>query len=385
MVTFTNHESKLKDQLLDALEEAIEDIPTVDIEYATKTKIQKLLYYAIDEYDIPITYSWYLAGAVVPDRSIGPDSLQPSPETTDTLDGPTMPETSMDSVETDGENVESEETDSQVESADVSSDESSTIDPIMFTEYSDHTEENMYSTPETEVSPPASDVTDYVPHDELNSFFQVVIPRVWREQQMRFLQNFYQEMAPDEHRLLYIESTHLRTHLSELIELLEQQLNGNSPKKSIESLRDSIELSISDFHYHLRKNETTAETFGVVVEGTDLIEDAILCIDQLDNDALTQKHLELLQELKQFFFYYVWRYPCLLISEETATGPKSNELQKQRREEYETFDKQVQDKQAELSEQLDDVGLLPQARDYPSVEDDHISETLTDLSTEYFE
>lgn len=385
MVTLTNHESELKDQLLDALEETIEDIPTVDMEYATKTKIQKLLYYAINEFDIPITYSWYLAGAVVPDRSIGPESLQTARSEPSGPSAPGPTSGNIEEIDSAEQNpiIDDESEDETV--TDEEEDDSPTIDPIMFTEYSDHTEENKYTTPDSISSLNTPGLTDYVTHDELTSFFQVLIPRVWREQQMRFLQNFYQEMAPDEYRLLYIESTHLRTHLAELIELIEAQLNGESPKKSIESLRESIELSISDFHYQLRKNDTTAETFDIVVEGTDLLEDAILGLDQLEKDKFTQNHLELLQELKSFFFYYVWRYPCLLISEETATGPKADELRQQRRNQYETFEKQVQKKQSELSEKLDDAALLPGANEYPTIEDAQIRETLTDLSSEYLE
>lgn len=382
MVTLTTYETDLIDQLLDVLEETIEDISTVDIKFANKTKIQKLLYYAIDEFDIPITYSWYLAGAVVPDRSIGPDSLQNSSTTPSEPDGPKI------SAGSDSIGAEDNNPSADAKIGDEVENSSESIDPVMFTEFSDQTEDNMFSedthggSDDPDIDP---ELSTYVDRDELASFYKTLLPDVWREQTMRFLQNFYQEMAPEQFRLLYIESTHLRTHLTELISVIEDQVNGRQSSKSVKSLRESIELSISDFHYHLRKDKTLGQTFDVVIEGTNLVEDAIMCLDRIKSEDINETHLNLLKKLKEFFFYYVWKYPCLLISEKTATGPKADDLRDERRNEFETFPRRLKNKRAEISNELAEADLLPGPTDYPSFEDNQMSETLTDLSTEYFE
>lgn len=358
MVTLTEHESELIEELLAVLEESIEELPSVDLEFANKVKVQKLLFFAIDEYDLPITYSWYLAGAVVPNRDIGPQSLQgPQNEPT----GPTAPSLSSQSID-----------DSSIDAADSS--DSEEIDPIMFSQ----TESEQSETP-------PYDLTEYVSHAELDRFFRQQVPEVWQDKTMRFLQNFYQAKAPEQYRLLYIESTHIRTHLRELRDVLNQYVDGETPDTDIEAIRDSIELSISDLHYYLRQNEELNETFEIVVEGTDLIEDVIMCLDNMDSSAYTQKHVTAVESLKEFFFYYVWKYPCLQISQITATGPQAEALTQRRKQTYETFDEDVLDQRSKLSEELSSLGLVPSYDDYLDIDDKQLGETLNDLSTEYLE
>lgn len=354
MVTLTEHESELIDQLLAVLEESIEKLPSVDLEFANKVKVQKLLFFAIDEYDLPITYSWYLAGAVVPNRDIGPQSLQgPQSEPT----GPTGPSLSSQSNDNSSATADSEE-----------------IDPILFSQ-----------TDSQQAETPPYDLTEYVPHDELDRFFRQKVPEVWQDKTMRFLQNFYQAKAPEEYRLLYIESTHIRTHLQELRDVLDQYVTGETPDTEIGAIRNSIELSISDLHYYIRQNEELTETFEIVVEGTDLIEDATMCLDNMDSSSYTQKHVAAIESLKEFFFYYVWKYPCLLISQITATGPQAEELTQRREQTYETFGEDVLNQRSELTDELSSLGLVPSYDDYQGFEDEQLAETLNDLSTEYLE
>lgn len=358
MVTLTEHESELIDQLLAVLEESIEELPSVNLEFANKVKVQKLLFFAIDEYDLPVTYSWYLAGAVVPNREIGPQSLQgPQNEPT----GPTGPSLSSQAID-----------DSSTDSSDSS--DSAEIDPIMFSQ-----------TEPQQSEPQSYDLTEYVSHDELDRFFRQKVPEVWQDKTMRFLQNFYQAKAPEQYRLLYIESTHIRTHLQELRDVLEQYVDGETTDADIGAIRESIELSISDLHYYLRQNEGLKETFEIVVEGTDLIEDAMMCLDNMEPSAYTQKHVTAVESLKEFFFYYVWKYPCLMISQITATGPQAEALRQRRRQTYETFDENILEERSKLSDELSSLNLVPSYDDYQDIDDNQLAETLNDLSTEYLE
>ena len=91
MVHLTETESELVQQLLSAISETIHEAPDIDAAYSNKTKVQKLLYFAIDEFDLPITYSWYLAGAVIPDRSIGSTSMIGPQSSISAPSGPTIP------------------------------------------------------------------------------------------------------------------------------------------------------------------------------------------------------------------------------------------------------------------------------------------------------
>jgi hypothetical protein len=353
MVQLTDTEAALVDQLLEAVETVLAELPDVDPEYANKTKLQKLLYLAIDEFDIPITYSWYLAGAVVPDRSIGPDTVTSAPS------GPTGPDDPSPAAKPSTANE---------------TPEAPSVDPVLFTD-------NPGDAPDDS----SADLTTYVSIEELHAFYQREIPDVWHQQTMRFLQNFYQEMAPTDYRLLYIESTHLRANFSELIDAVESHVSGDEPSRSISTIRESIELSISDLHYHLRRADRLAQTFGVVVAGTDLIEDVLLRVDQLPRDKLIERHVSLLEDLQDFYYFFVWKYPCLLVSQDTATGPCGDALRTEREHEFESFDDRVQDRQQELAAALNSAGLLPGPDDYQPVTDQESAQRLSDLSSQYLE
>jgi hypothetical protein len=356
MVQITDTESDLVTQLLAGIDEAITSVAEIDPTYANKTKVQKLLYLAIDEFDIPITYSWYLAGAVVPDRSISPSSLDVY---TDQPTSPSEPSIAEPADESVGEE----------------SSETSPVEPIMFRD----------ETNESDPNPPADDLESYVSKGELVAFYRDVLPEVWHQKTMRFLQNFYQEEAPEAYRLLYIESTHLRTHLAELIDTVEIYLDDGNPNREIDSLRESIELSISDLHYYTRADDQLRETFEVMVLGTDLIEDTLLKLDRLQPDDFTDEHLSLLRDLQDFFYYYVWKYPCLRISYQTATGPQADELRAERLTEFESFEERVIERRDELKAELISAGLHPAPDDYASPGDQELAETLRDLSSGYLE
>lgn len=357
MVQLTYNEAALVDQLFDTIEEAMASLSDIDSTYANKTKLQKLLYLAIDKYDIPITFSWYLAGAVIPDQSIGPDSLVNSTIKPTTPGGPTVSSVGPDLPDQDNNTPDP-----------------APVSPILF---------NGNTGGSNGDSP--YDLKTYVARDELVEFYRQELPSVWHEQTMRFLQNFYQEMAPEDYRLLYIESTHLRTHLTELTNTVESHIQGDSPTQSIEVIRESIELSISDLHYYLRSNDILQQTFEVVVTGTDLIEDVLMMLEQYSPAEITEDHLTLLKEIQDFFYYYVWKYPCLLISEETASGPCASKLRSTQAKEFKTFDEQIRKRHAELEASLEAANLLPGPDDYPSFDNQETAETLTDLSSRYYE
>jgi len=352
MIDLTETESELVDQLLDVLEEAIDSLPEIDESYANKTKIQKLLYFAIDEFEISVTHSWYLAGAVVPDRSIGPDALQ-------TADGPTGPS-----------GPSAPETDSADAIEDVD-----TVDPILFTD----------SSGEEFDSEPSSDLEAYVSRSDLLSFYRQEIPDLWHQRTMRFLQNFYQETAPDEYRLLYIESTHLRTHLADLVDAIDAIIDGGTPERSVASIRESIGLSISDLHYYIGRHDDLSQTLDVVLEGTNLIEDAVMRLDQHSTADLTPEHRSTIEQLQDFFYYYVWKYPCLLISSNTASGSQAEELRTEQLAAFEEFDHRVLDERNTIAAELASVDLLPEPGDYELIDDSVLSERLSGLSTQYLE
>lgn len=395
MVQLTDAERELVDDLLKCIAEAMYRLDDVDPSYANKTKLQKLLYLAIDEFDLPITYSWYLAGAVLPGDHATLTDLEsafndlPNTETPST---PMEDDTTTDEDTTSNSNINGTanasaeeqfdvtdvDTEIEDETRDPVSDETSatpensSIDPILFTGSESYDVADP-AEPTTALGKRRADVVD---------FYVSVIPEVWRQNTMRFLQNFYLEHAPSTYRNLYVQSTHLRTRLRDIEMAIDDRLHGTQPGQVISELVKAAELDISDIHCTIHSSETLSTTFDSFVRGTDLIEDGLMMVDQRAPEDLEHDHLSAIRSMQEFFYYYVWRYPCLIISQETAMGPSAESLRTSRQRRIEDFDAEIAREADRFERELADAELKPTYMDYPS-ENNELEQTVSALADHY--
>ena len=400
MVQLTRSERAAISELLSCVAEAIHRHDEVDPSYANKTKLQKLLYLSIDEFDLPITHSWYLAGAVVPTETATPAELRTAFDRLANTDGPGVDATGdTDAAEMDSgsatswpqaspaspteELVGADEVDDDIKHPDTGADvdttakstEEDTIDPILFSVAPSDPDDSTDDGPLTIIHDRRDNIID---------FYESILPEVWKQNTMRFLQNFYLEHAPEAYGDFYVQSTHLRTRLRDIELTIEAHINGNQPNQSIPELVNQAGLDISDLHYTVRSSETLATTFNLVVRGTDLIEDGLMMLEQRTPEELNRDDLAVVQSMQEFFYYYVWRYPCLIISRETATGPGADALREQRQHRLNTFEKKLEREIDRFEEELKTAGLLPDHTDYPSREDE-IEQMISGLSKQYME
>jgi hypothetical protein len=400
MVQLSNDERAMVEDLLACLTEAVADVKSVDPQYANKTKLQKLLYLAIEEFDLSVTYSWYLAGAILPNDPATPERLQSELEDLPRPDEPTMNgsaanepvvEESMAPPSEPLENIIERELDVSTTEDSVSPDspqvsddedgddsEHDPIDPVLFDDFSS-TDSSSSVEPEQDAEHSNFD------RRELIDFYRQVLPEVWHQNTMRFLQNFYLEHAPDAYRDLYVQSTHLRIRLLDLEEAIVAHLDGETPPTPIDDLVHAAELDVSDLHQSIRQSETLSETFHAFVDGTDLIEDALVMLSQLAPEDYTKAHRESVETIRDFFYYCVWRYPCLIISIDTATGPSAAQLRSERQAKLDNFEETLQARRREVETTLDRAGILPDYTDYPAPDDDDVTDAITDLSSSYFD
>lgn len=375
MVRLTPRETQLTDDVLACLADAIRRTEGVELAYANKTKIQKLLYLASSEFDLPITYSWYLAGSVVPDSSISPSTVASFMPDQQQPDEPSTSDSSpADRSDKDTDSFETSDPSEYIDQPSVvDQSDSQPLDPVLF--------------PDIPADPPDRDqpgnLTEYVSdRREIVAFFERVLPDVWHQQTMRFLQNFYDEHAPEPYQSLYLTSAHIRTHLLDAEDAVAAALDDEKPSRSLAEISQALGLDISDFHCYIKRDPDLAETFDTVVDGTTLIEDAFLCLEQLDPDSLTAAHRDALAALQEFFYYTVWRHPCLIISRETASGPQASALREERGAMLSQFDELAAQSHAELRETLAGAGLLPNPRDV-SIPDDELTDSLATLTRGY--
>jgi hypothetical protein len=376
MVELTNTEHEQINTLVMCIAEAMAETG-IDPAYANKTKLQKLLYLAIDEFDLSITYSWYLAGAVLPGDQATPNTLETAFSELAEPDGSSTPDDMfdqiLDSFTAADHKSTSADTLSEEFPTEARPDDDATIDPVLFSD-----------SPESESESDSLEGSqEDLRTDDIVDFYISELPDVWHQNTMRFLQNFYLAHAPDAYRDLYVQSTHLRIHLRDIEEAIEAHLTGESPEESIDDLARSVGLEISDLHSTIQTTESLSPTFDGVVAGTDVIEDGLMMLSKRVPDQLDEAHLEAIKSMQEFYYYYVWRYPCLVISQETATGPSAEILRKERQQQFNNFDKQLEGRIEAIEAELDDAGLLPKYSDYPAA-DDKMETAFSELAADYF-
>lgn len=304
-------ELRVRQNVVDGLELALDDvIPDGMRREITKTEREKLIYFAVREFDLPITYSWYLAGAKT---AFTPDS----PVGTTSPEAPSVP------------------------------------------------------TPDEFVQPEASDtdpeVQRYREFFRSQTFFDDYDLRtVYFTSNADFLCDVYEEFAREEYTDLYIHSTRLR----EKLRSLNESIDRGTPNASLTDWgagaedgwlsphqEEEIRRLVSDLHLDLGRLDGFGETRTPVTKGTDVIESVLTKLTHVS--SLNVEQTALVNGLGEFFYEYVWKYPALKISADTATGPNAGIRKRQHGNIFRHFDGILQERIDELSEQHQRAGLDP--------------------------
>ncbi|AXR80716.1 hypothetical protein AArcMg_0694 [Natrarchaeobaculum sulfurireducens] len=298
----------------------------------TDIEREKLIFFAIKEFDLPITYSWYLAGAAT---AIGGDDMSQGPSP-----GPEFGELRA----------------TQAESDDVR-------------EYRD-----FFTSGEL--------MPDYTLKD------------IWWTATDEFLLDFYDEFVPEEceeYHDIYTSSTKLRAKLKNLNEMLRTESehatlsNFDAGTQGVLDRSDENEIRylVSDVHMDLASTESVEQTVGAVSLGTDLIEHVLTQLTR--EDSLSSEQRAMVNRLSNFFYYWVWKYPALCISVETATGPNALSRKVDHLSEYDGFDEKLKRKIKRVTQQCEDVGLLPDTGAHTEALDEDTAAGLHGLTKEFID
>jgi hypothetical protein len=299
-------EEQLRTDVRIAIELALEKILDSDEQRdITRVEEEKLTHFAIRDLNLELTYSWYLAG-VSTVATANPDTR------------------------------------SQM-----------------------HTGPNFGSLKADQpVNDRIKELRDYFASEEF--FLGYTLRDVWFTDKFEFLRDYYSELAPNEYRELYIHSLDLRQQLWNLTDRLESdQKNaslsdfggGSSIGLIDQSAENEFRYSVSDFHMDLAEVDELTWLKQDVVRGTGVLERVYSKLTQLDSASLEQKML--LDEIHDYFYNYVWKYPALAISAETAEGPNADALSRRRLIELDGFDKRLNAEIENLTSQSQQLGLLP--------------------------
>lgn len=306
--TFEDEEG-LRSEISIAIELALADImDNGNKRFITDIKEEKLAHFAILDLDLPLTYSWYLAGGHTI-ASADPDRYRPT-----------------------------------------STGESSGTIQAHEAQYSDQIRQ----------------LRDYYTSREFIPGYK--LRQVCFTDTNKFLQDYYRELAPEMYRDLYLTSLSLRDFLHKLTRVVNRESQnkalseyGISKSNPIvdSSAEEDFRQDISAFHLHLAAVDELNAIKKDVFRATDLIERIVSQLTDMPTTSVEQT-LFIANDLPEFFYYFIWKYPALAISADTASGPNADALNRKRLLEFNDFDEQLLLETEALTKQARILELLPE-------------------------
>jgi hypothetical protein len=303
-----DEEEGLRTDVRIAIELALDDIldPSEQREI-TDVEEEKLTHFAVRDFDLPLTYSWYLAGAHTIAEA-NPDKRSPW-----------QPGQAF---------------------GDLRAQES---------RYNDRIQELRGYFRSTEFIP------------------GYTLRKVWFTDKFEFLRDYYRELAPDKYRDIYIHSLNVREQLWDLNEILDKESENRplsdfgigEPNPLLDpSVEEDIRYLFSDFHMDLARIKVLGHIKKDIVRGADLIERILSKLTRIETTSVEQRML-ISNGLHDFFYYYVWKYPALAISADTTVGPNADALKHKRLLEFDNFDEKLNAEINNITQQARGLSLLP--------------------------
>jgi hypothetical protein len=197
---------------------------------------------------------------------------------------------------------------------------------------------------------------------------------VWFTDKFEFLRDYYREFAPEKYRSLYIHSLEIRQKLWNLSDTVGKEsdnaalsdFGGGGPNTLLDSgEEEEIRYLISDFHMDLSTIDELSPIKIDVARGTDAIELVLSKLTSLETTSVEQR-MFLQKDIHDFFYHYVWKYPALAVSVDTAKGPNADALEQKRLLEFDGFDDKMSAEVRTFTRQAHGIGLLPET-------DEHVS------------
>jgi len=334
-------EDELREKVLEGLRLALNDEflgpGTTDRRDLTKTEEEKLLYFAIQDLELPLTYSWFLAGAKT--KSNAGSSAQ------DSSSGTTTPRMNL----------------------------SVGASP---------------STTHTGTSDTDPEIEDYRDYFRTVTFFgNYTLKKVVYTNKTEFLCDFYREFAEDEYEDLYVHSTKLRQKLEDIENLLETTNQdttlgdwGGGSDSGVLSVSEEKQFRrlVSEIQLDLADIGDLNECRLPIRQATDEIEIVLTKLTHLS--TLTEEQREILDDLSDFFYNSIWRYPALKISEKTAEGPNSDALSIKRRRAFSTFHNRLNSRTEKIRERRIEAGFAPSTEEFAANETDEVMESIHNMT-----
>jgi hypothetical protein len=172
-----------------------------------------------------------------------------------------------------------------------------------------------------------------------------------------YLKPFYKEYASQEYsefKRLYVKSAELQVRLDKI------RSDGVS---AYSDLYREIDDPLTGVGSEILSLSITDEAVDPFSQYAELLRDVILTVET-ECDELTAIQAQLLEQLITFYYSHSWRYPTLLLSEQTAIGPSRRDLTKATISDIETMARKYSSDFTELKNRIEDKGLLSESFTY---------------------
>jgi len=288
MVSLSSHEDKMITDLTEGLALAVNRHSGLDrsaFQRFSKTKLNKIFYYAIKEFSLPVTHSWYLAGAYIPAKSVSINNLKNAYHSGQIS------------------NQRGSYDEQNLGSAQFAKFFKKKIDDVWFTSR----------------------------YEFLKIFYKNHAPERYKNLYLQSL-NLRILLNDAKEELETIAADTGQTSFSQFVDN-SSQFTGYRDRVSqrVESIE--IELAVDD---ELNEASPCVKAFFDFLIG--VVEDLQSTTD------LADEHLEIFSNITRFYFMQTWKYPCLFIRKNTAKGPQRDKIVSESQRRIEEFERMYQPK-----------------------------------------
>lgn len=195
-----------------------------------------------------------------------------------------------------------------------------------------------------------------------------------------FLEEFYDEYAPQKYRDLYLANVNVQRILYQ-----------HSNEIDVDDFDDEDYREISRLVTHLHRELVSCADDDIrqadtrVVEFTDLVEDVYMMLAQLSSEETVSSPELVIREISRVYHDTAWKYVSEVISKSTAQGTGHSELITAASSEIEKLESSHQGVPDRLRSLVMDAGLLPSSDDFDisSESDSKSGEQLVEISEIY--
>lgn len=197
----------------------------------------------------------------------------------------------------------------------------------------------------------------------LDGDHQMPLNECWEADFLDFLERFYTHYWPEDYQELYL----INIRVLRLIDDIEEALHFHRDPARRDTYEEITGIS-NELKKQILASEALEDNYGYVNDFTQLLEDVVMMLVDLDGSDVEKGHQTAISELEAFYKEEVWLMIAHSLSLDTAKGPNRGAIytwSSQNRDDLkDSFSKSLKTKK----DICDSVGLLPGIDDYEQFE-----------------